>query len=139
ETNWIFLKESLTSRNAGEVHEALVAVKDSVIGSNKQKCVLISYDILPILINICKNSDDITNKIEALIIIGSISKGTADNVRLLVKEYDILTILKRELTIQKKYKYCFEICLNTLCSILHYFPSTISDFFDETCTLTYFL
>lgn len=52
------------------MHEALVLLKDSIIGSNKQKSVLISYDILPIVINICKNSDDITNKIEALIIIG---------------------------------------------------------------------
>lgn len=60
----------LLKGDPAEIHEALVVIKDSVIGSNNQKYRLISYQILPILIKICSNDDDITNKVEALIVIG---------------------------------------------------------------------
>ncbi|XP_065361275.1 armadillo repeat-containing protein 8-like isoform X2 [Calliphora vicina] len=139
EDSWIYIKNVLLNGNAGEIHEALVAIKDSVIGSNKQKSLLISHEILPILIRICSNNDDITNKIEALIIIGSVAKGTAKNVQLLIQEYQILPLLKRELTQITKNKYSLEICLSALCSIFRHFPSTISYFFDDTCTLPHFL
>ncbi|XP_037808623.1 armadillo repeat-containing protein 8-like [Lucilia sericata] len=139
EDSWIYIKNILLNGNAGEIHEALVAIKDSVIGSNKQKYLLISNEILPILIKISSNNDDITNKIEALIIIGSVANGTPENVELLIREYDIFPLLKRELTQTTKNKYSVEICLRTLCSIFRHFPSTISKFFDDTCTLPNFL
>lgn len=56
--------------NGAEIHEALVTIKDSVIGSNKQKSALILNGILPDIIRICSDDDDITNKTEALIILG---------------------------------------------------------------------
>ncbi|KAM7355448.1 armadillo repeat-containing protein 8-like isoform 2-T2 [Cochliomyia hominivorax] len=139
EISWCSLKEVLSNGSPGEIHEALVVIKDSVIGSNKQKLCLISYEILPILIKICSNDDDITNKIEALIVISSISKGTMDNVRILLQKYDILSLLKRELCKTNSNKYISELCLNTLCSIFRHFPSTISNFFDDSYTLSSFL
>lgn len=68
--NWSNIKDVLLKGEPGEIHEALVVVKDTVIGSNNQKYRLISYQILPLLIKICLNDDDITNKIEALIVVG---------------------------------------------------------------------
>ncbi|KNC23648.1 hypothetical protein FF38_14534 [Lucilia cuprina] len=79
------------------------------------------------------------NSLTLFISAGSVANGTLENVQLLIRKYDIMPLLRRELSQTPKNKYSVEICLRTLCSIFRQFPLTISTFFDDTCTLPNFL
>ncbi|KAL9904305.1 armadillo repeat-containing protein 8-like [Glossina fuscipes] len=138
ETNWIQLKNAVKGENYEERYAALVTIKDSIIGSNKQKSLLISHELVPDIIQVCCE-DNTTNKIEALIIIGSLAKGTKTHVKILVETYNIISILKKELTIENNNMVCVEICLSALCSISEHDYVTAEQFFGDDVSISHFL
>ncbi|CAB3247742.1 unnamed protein product [Arctia plantaginis] len=79
--------DELYSSDPERIVEALVMLKNSVIGSNRQKSSVIQQGVVPRLLQLM--SDDTMDpiiKLEATITIGSLAKGTTENVRALVDQ-----------------------------------------------------
>ncbi|XP_026316772.1 armadillo repeat-containing protein 8-like isoform X2 [Hyposmocoma kahamanoa] len=79
--------DELYSSDTAKVVEALITLKNSVIGSNRQKTSVIEQGIVPRLLQLM--SDDTLDpniRLEATITIGSLAKGTTDNVASLVEQ-----------------------------------------------------
>ncbi|KAL0822329.1 hypothetical protein ABMA28_004428 [Loxostege sticticalis] len=79
--------DELYSSDSGKLVEALVTLKNSVIGSNRQKSSVIQQGVVPRLLQLM--SDDTLDpniRLEATITIGSLAKGTAENVTSLVEQ-----------------------------------------------------
>ncbi|XP_049874186.1 armadillo repeat-containing protein 8-like [Pectinophora gossypiella] len=79
--------DELYSSDGAKVVEALVTLKNSVIGSNRQKSSVIQQGIVPRLLQLM--SDDTLDpniRLEATITIGSLAKGTTENVASLIEQ-----------------------------------------------------
>lgn len=96
--------------------EAIAQLKNSVIGSNKQKGAVIQMGVLPRLFQILveeTSSDDLL--VETVITIGSLAKGTEDHIKALV-DAGVISILLRGLA-HPHVKYV-EACVRCLRTIL---------------------
>ncbi|XP_047026582.1 armadillo repeat-containing protein 8-like isoform X2 [Helicoverpa zea] len=79
--------DELYSSDAPKVVEALVALKNSVIGSNRQKSSVIQQGVVPRLLQLMSDETlDPNIRLEATITIGSLAKGTTENVNSLVEQ-----------------------------------------------------
>ncbi|KAL4217467.1 Armadillo repeat-containing protein 8 [Mactra antiquata] len=75
--------------------EALTWTKNSVIGNNKQKSMAINHGIVPRLLQWLVDEDaPQLLRTDAAIVMGSISKGTIDNINTLVEEGSVSVLLK---------------------------------------------
>lgn len=71
EANWEELKYVISNGDGVDCREALIKIKDAVIGSNKQKGALISHDLVPVILNTCIDQDQSPDrKMDALVILG---------------------------------------------------------------------
>ncbi|KOB79152.1 Uncharacterized protein OBRU01_00920 [Operophtera brumata] len=78
--------DELYSPDSGKVAAALVTLKNSVIGSNRQKNSVIEQGVVPRLLQIMSDEDlDPNIRLDATITIGSLAKGTPANVTSLVE------------------------------------------------------
>ncbi|KAH9638543.1 hypothetical protein HF086_000944 [Spodoptera exigua] len=79
--------DELYSPDTPKVVEALVTLKNSVIGSNRQKSSVIQQGVVPRLLQLMSDETlDPNIRLEATITIGSLAKGTEENVRSLVEQ-----------------------------------------------------
>lgn len=79
--------DELYSLDSERVLEALVMLKNSVIGSNRQKSSVIQQGVVPRLLQLMgEDTLDPNIKLEAIITIGSLAKGTPENVKSLVDQ-----------------------------------------------------
>ncbi|CAG4946798.1 unnamed protein product [Parnassius apollo] len=79
--------DELYSSEPSKTLEALVTLKNSVIGSNRQKSSVIQQGIVPRLLQLMSDETlDPNIRLEATITIGSLAKGTAENVSSLVEQ-----------------------------------------------------
>ncbi|RVE53711.1 hypothetical protein evm_001603 [Chilo suppressalis] len=79
--------DELYSSDPSKIVEALVTLKNSVIGSNRQKSSVIQQGVVPRLLQLMSDvALDPTIRLEATITIGSLAKGTAENVNSLVEQ-----------------------------------------------------
>ncbi|XP_075978902.1 armadillo repeat-containing protein 8-like [Anticarsia gemmatalis] len=79
--------DELYSSDPERVVEALVMLKNSVIGSNRQKSSVIQQGVVPRLLQLMSDETlDPNIKLEATITIGSLAKGTPENVKSLVDQ-----------------------------------------------------
>lgn len=86
--------EQLNGSDKLQCEEALANIIDAVIGSNRQKAFVISQGIVPKLVEKIGNPDeDINIRLNALIVIGSLAKGSAEQVQKLIDDYDIVPFL----------------------------------------------
>ncbi|VVD03512.1 unnamed protein product [Leptidea sinapis] len=118
--------DELYSSDAGKVLEALIALKNSVIGSNRQKSSVIQQGIVPRLLQLMSGQNMDSNiKLEATITIGSLAKGTPDNVALLIEQgaATALVDILKEVPIGTKLA---EACLCALRSIFTTPPAPLS-------------
>ncbi|CAD7006096.1 armadillo repeat-containing protein 8 [Ceratitis capitata] len=121
ETNWDELKYIISKGDGVECREALIKIKDAVIGSNRQKGALISHELVPVILNTCIDQDQSPDrKMDALVILGSLAKGSDGQVELLVKQYNVVPYLLKEIVSRNNSKKCVEICLSTLRSIFEH-------------------
>lgn len=112
--------DKLYSDDNEECHDALVILKNAVIGSNRQKGAVISQGIVPRLIAFLTHDDVPLNiRLDSIIVIGSLAKGTGDQARALV-DYNIVKILLSLITTQNADKQIIEVCLCALKSIFRY-------------------
>ncbi|XP_072947203.1 armadillo repeat-containing protein 8-like isoform X2 [Epargyreus clarus] len=78
--------DELYSSDSAKIIEALVTLKNSVIGSNRQKSSVIQQGIVPRLLQLMLEDTDPNIRLEATITIGSLAKGTPENVAELVEQ-----------------------------------------------------
>lgn len=68
-------------------------LKNSVIGSNRQKGNVISLGVVPRMLQIIESNLPTQVKVEATVILGSLAKGTEDHVKALVEMGTVPTLL----------------------------------------------
>ncbi|KAL4702423.1 hypothetical protein ACJJTC_003048, partial [Scirpophaga incertulas] len=79
--------DEIYSSDSSKMLEALVTMKNSVIGSNRQKGSIIQQGVVPRLLQLMSDETlDPNVRLEATIVIGSLSKGTPENVNSLVEQ-----------------------------------------------------
>lgn len=77
--------DELYSADAEKCLQAIVCLKNSVIGSNKQKGNVISQGVVPRLLQLLADASiPVQIKVEATITLGSLAKGTEDNIKSLI-------------------------------------------------------
>ncbi|KAJ8915764.1 hypothetical protein NQ315_004576 [Exocentrus adspersus] len=77
--------DDLYSQDPNKCLASIVCIKNSVIGSNRQKESVIAQGIVPRLIYLLKDkTTKVAVRIEAAVTIGSLAKGTEDHIELLV-------------------------------------------------------
>ncbi|XP_050334925.1 armadillo repeat-containing protein 8-like [Bactrocera neohumeralis] len=140
EANWEELKYVISNGDGVNCREALIKIKDAVIGSNKQKGALISHDLVPIILHTCIDQvQSPDRKMDALVILGSLAKGSEEQVECLVKQYNIVPYLLKEIMSKDNSKKCVETCLSTLRSIFGHTCAPKENFLANTDVLKHFL
>ncbi|XP_045766552.1 armadillo repeat-containing protein 8-like [Maniola jurtina] len=118
--------DELYSSNPEKVMEALVTLKNSVIGSNRQKSSVIQQGIVPRLLQLMTDDGlDPNIRLEATITIGSLAKGTPENVASLV-EHGTTIVLVELLKVVPTGTRLAEACLCALRSIFQHPPAPIA-------------
>lgn len=112
-----------------ECFEATNKIKNLVIGSNKQKKYIIQQGVVPRLISLLQDDGKPLHlRLNVLIIIGSLAKGTESNIQDLSKygTEEILLNLALSPTTDPK---MIEICLSVLKTIMQYPNKIRTSFF----------
>ncbi|XP_069108319.1 armadillo repeat-containing protein 8-like [Argopecten irradians] len=87
--------ECLLSGNQEKWMNSIVCLKNGVIGNNKQKCVVINQGVIPRLLQWMIDDDaDVGLRTEAAIVLGSLAKGTEENIQHLVDSGCVTVLLK---------------------------------------------
>ncbi|KAF4525458.1 hypothetical protein B566_EDAN004870, partial [Ephemera danica] len=77
--------DEIYSSDAEKCLNALIRLKNSVIGSNRQKGSVVQQGVVPRLMQLISNSNSEPSiRVEATIILGSIAKGSNEHVQALV-------------------------------------------------------
>ncbi|CAH0546237.1 unnamed protein product [Brassicogethes aeneus] len=77
--------DDLYSQDSNKCLASIVCIKNSVIGSNRQKESVIAQGIVPRLIYLLKDKNTkLAVRVEAAVTIGSLAKGTEDHIELLI-------------------------------------------------------
>ncbi|XP_067141657.1 armadillo repeat-containing protein 8-like isoform X2 [Centruroides vittatus] len=114
ESNRLYL-DPLYSSDPETCLNAVIQLKNSVIGSNRQKGLVIKLGVLPRLLNILGDESSTTElMVETVVTIGSLVKGTDDHVKSLI-DAGIIPVLLRGLA-QNHAPYV-EACLRCLRTI----------------------
>ncbi|XP_055383782.1 armadillo repeat-containing protein 8-like [Condylostylus longicornis] len=112
--------EKLYSNDNLQCQEALISLKNSVIGSNRQKASVISQGIVPRLIALITNEEvPLSIRLDAIIVIGSLAKGTDEHVKKLI-EHNVVKILLTIIATQNIDKRVIEFCVSVLKSIFQF-------------------
>lgn len=78
--------DELYSSDAEKCLESLIYIKNSVIGSNRQKGSVIAQGIVPRLMQLIKDKNTKSSvRLEAVVTLGSLAKGTEDHIKLLIE------------------------------------------------------
>ncbi|KAG4070175.1 hypothetical protein HA402_003865 [Bradysia odoriphaga] len=110
----------LYSADYVEIQDALITLKNQVIGSNKQKGSVISQGLLPKLVSfITLDEVPLSVKLDAAIVIGSLAKGTESHVSALI-DCRIVDIMLAIVSNPSTDKRLVEIALSVLRSIFQH-------------------
>ncbi|XP_004931674.1 armadillo repeat-containing protein 8 isoform X2 [Bombyx mori] len=117
--------DELYSSDAVKVMEALVTLKNSVIGSNRQKSSVISQGVVPRLLQLMsEESLDPNIRLEATITIGSLAKGTPENIDSLIEKGTATALVEMLKTVPLGSKLA-EAALCALRSIFSHKPAPV--------------
>ncbi|XP_039755676.1 armadillo repeat-containing protein 8-like isoform X2 [Pararge aegeria] len=118
--------DELYSTDPDKLMEALVTLKNSVIGSNRQKSSVIQQGIVPRLLQLMTDDNlDANIRLEATITIGSLAKGTPENVASLVGHGTTLVLVELLKVVPTGLRLA-EACLCALRSIFQHPPAPIA-------------
>lgn len=121
--------DNLFSENDEECFEATNKIKNLVIGSNKQKKFIVQQGVVPRLLALLQNEHKpLYLRLNVLIIINSLAKGTEDIVQDLDKYGTEEILLNMALSSNTDPKM-IEICLSVLKTIMQYPNKVRSSFF----------
>ncbi|XP_065088259.1 armadillo repeat-containing protein 8-like isoform X2 [Ochlerotatus camptorhynchus] len=112
--------DELYSDDIYKCQEAIVCLKNAVIGSNKKKGSVISQGIVPRLISLLRDdTKDPSLQLDAAIVIGSLAKGTESQVHSLIY-YETVQVLLNIVLNPGTDRRLMETCLGALKTILQY-------------------
>ncbi|KPI97227.1 PREDICTED: armadillo repeat-containing protein 8-like isoform X1 [Papilio xuthus] len=118
--------DELYSSEADKTLEALVTLKNSVIGSNRQKSSVIRQGIVPRLVQLMSDETlDADVRLQATITIGSLAKGTTEDVNTLVEQGVVISLVELLKTILIDTKL-MEAVLSALKSFFLHPPAPVS-------------
>lgn len=87
--------DSILSENKDKWLESMIQVKNRVIGNNKQKDEIIHQGVIPRLLQWIIDEDiPVELRTESAIVLGSLAKGTAENINCLVDSGCVAVLLK---------------------------------------------
>ncbi|ENN75562.1 hypothetical protein YQE_07905, partial [Dendroctonus ponderosae] len=113
--------DDLYSPDMNKCLSSIICIKNSVIGSNRQKESVIAQGIVPRLIHLLKdNTMKSCVRIEAALTIGSLAKGTDEHVELLINSGIVQTVLEALDEFDPMLVDACICCLRTLASQEHY-------------------
>ncbi|XP_040153605.1 armadillo repeat-containing protein 8-like [Anopheles arabiensis] len=112
--------DELYSEENCKCQEAIVCLKNAVIGSNKKKGSIISQGIVPRLIALlCNAGKPLQLRIDAGIVLGSLAKGTESQVHSLMR-FNIVEVLITIIFDPSTNERLMEACLGALQTIVQY-------------------
>uniref|UniRef100_A0A182PDL8 Armadillo repeat-containing protein 8 n=1 Tax=Anopheles epiroticus TaxID=199890 RepID=A0A182PDL8_9DIPT len=112
--------DELYSEENCKCQEAIVCLKNAVIGSNKKKGSIISQGIVPRLIALlCNAGKPLQLRIDAGIVLGSLAKGTETQVHSLMR-FNIVEVLITIIFDPNTNERLMETCLGALQTIVQY-------------------
>uniref|UniRef100_A0A182TT75 Armadillo repeat-containing protein 8 n=1 Tax=Anopheles melas TaxID=34690 RepID=A0A182TT75_9DIPT len=112
--------DELYSEENCKCQEAIVCLKNAVIGSNKKKGSIISQGIVPRLIALlCNAGKPLQLRIDAGIVLGSLAKGTESQVHSLMR-FNIVEVLITIIFDASTNERLMEACLGALQTIVQY-------------------
>ncbi|XP_041770864.1 armadillo repeat-containing protein 8-like [Anopheles merus] len=112
--------DELYSEENCKCQEAIVCLKNAVIGSNKKKGSIISQGIVPRLIALlCNTGKPLQLRIDAGIVLGSLAKGTESQVHSLMR-FNIVEVLITIIFDPSTNERLMEACLGALQTIVQY-------------------
>ncbi|KFB42220.1 AGAP006626-PA-like protein [Anopheles sinensis] len=112
--------DELYSEENCKCQEAIVCLKNAVIGSNKKKGSIISQGIVPRLIGLlCNGNKPLQLRIDAGIVLGSLAKGTESQVHSLMR-YNTVEVLIAIVFDPSTDERLMETCLGALQTIVQY-------------------
>ncbi|KAK0067249.1 neuropeptide FF receptor 1 [Biomphalaria pfeifferi] len=95
--------------------DALVAVKNDIIGSNKEKMLILQSGLVTRLLNwIEDDSISYDLKTEAIIVLGSLGKGNSEMIRILIQEKTVPILLKSLTNFNLRYTEAILRCLRSI-------------------------
>lgn len=132
--------DQLNGNDKIQCEEALAHIIDAVIGSNRQKAHVISQGIVPKLVEKIGNpEEDINIRLNALIVIGSLAKGSAEQVQKLIDDYDIVRFLIAQVQIPNVDQRIVAHCLSALRSIYQFPFAPVGLLYANTMTLPHLM
>ncbi|XP_052892359.1 armadillo repeat-containing protein 8-like [Anopheles moucheti] len=112
--------DELYSEENCKCQEAIVCLKNAVIGSNKKKGSIISQGIVPRLIALlCNGGKPLQLRIDAGIVLGSLAKGTESQVHSLMR-FNTVDVLITIIFDPNTNERLMETCLGALQTIVQY-------------------
>lgn len=112
-----YIDDLYSNDDSTKVQESLICLKNVVIGSDKQKNIAISQGIVPRLMAILDEQNTPLNiRYDAAIVLGSLSKGSDENVHALI-DVELIQLLLTIITNPSSDKQLAEICLCVVRSI----------------------
>ncbi|XP_059175261.1 armadillo repeat-containing protein 8-like isoform X2 [Physella acuta] len=95
--------------------DAIIAVKNDVIGSDREKMLSIQCGIVPRLLQwIADETINVDLRTESAIVLGSLSKGNADIINTLVQEKTVPVLLKALTNLNQRYTEAVLRCLRSI-------------------------
>ncbi|XP_071447494.1 armadillo repeat-containing protein 8-like [Hetaerina americana] len=129
--------DELYSPDAARCMDAIVRLKNSVIGSNRQKGSVIQQGVVPRLLQLLGDNVSSNNiKIEATITLGSLAKGTEEHVKALV-DMGIVTLLIN--TLGSDDQKLVEVCLCCLRTVFQSPCAPVELIYDDPSLVTHLL
>ncbi|KAK3592440.1 hypothetical protein CHS0354_004873 [Potamilus streckersoni] len=126
-TGWF---DVLHSDEPEKWHDAVVWLKNSIIGNNKQKSNAINHGVIPRLLQwMIDDEISVDLRKEAAVVLGSIAKGTLEDIHSIVNEGSVPILLKG---LNSSYLKYVEACLRCLRSIFNHDTSQIHLLYEDT-------
>lgn len=113
--------DDLYSSDPEKCLNSIICIKNSVIGSNRQKQSVIAQGIVPRLMQLLKDKTvSSAVRLEAAVTIGSLAKGTGDHIHLLIQSGTIELLLD---ILEENDLRLIDACLSCLRTLSHQNPS----------------
>ncbi|XP_008189401.1 armadillo repeat-containing protein 8, partial [Acyrthosiphon pisum] len=133
ETSRYYIDNLYTQDNA-KCYQALNFVKNSIMGSNRQKGMVIANGILPRLLQVLPDQTKTPDiRLETVVILGSLAKGSEEQVKSLV-DANVVTYIFNAFLMDDEPKFT-EACLRCICTILQFPFSDYSVVFSDAAII----
>ncbi|XP_075213314.1 armadillo repeat-containing protein 8-like isoform X3 [Lycorma delicatula] len=130
--------DKLYSTDTQKCHEAIICLKNSVIGSNRQKGSVISQGVVTRLMQLLGDTNlPVELRTEAAVTLGSLAKGTEAHVKQLI-DVGIVPLLLNSILTSEDTKLT-EACLRCVCSIFRHPSAPVELIFHDTQLVTHLL